>query len=162
MQNTCSATYRHRQHLPLSSMERLFKGKSVRPDRYALFGRWGGGFRGGRCGRGRLGGGGLRGVRDAEIVVALALLGDEGVDDLRGELGGVVAPVAVLPENRYDDVGVAAGSHSYEPGVGDCAFVRAVFYASADNIGGAGLAGEVDTIKMRDVGGTDGTTGDIG
>src|SRR5439155_25154426 len=96
--------------------------------------------------RGQAGGGGLRGVRDAEVVVAFALLGDEGVDDLRGELGGVVAPVAVLPENRYDDVGVAAGSHSYEPGVGGCAFGRAVFYASGDNIGGSRLASEVDTI----------------
>ncbi|MCU1248095.1 MAG: methyltransferase type 12 [Edaphobacter sp.] len=62
----------------------------------ALFGGWGGGFDG-RGGRGWLRGGGLRGVGDAEVVVVFALLGDEGIDDLRGELGGVVAPVSMLP-----------------------------------------------------------------
>ncbi len=42
----------------------------------------------------------------ADVVGSLTLLVDEGLDDAGGELGGVGAPVAVLPEDGDDDIGI--------------------------------------------------------
>jgi hypothetical protein len=101
----------------------------------------------------------LGGLGDAEVAGLGALLGYEGVDDLRCELGGVVAPVAVLPQDGNHDIRVAARGHAYEPGVGQgvVALVGAGERVVADDLRGAGLAGEVDPFKMRRGGGTGGT-----
>src|ERR1700722_3780381 len=106
----------------------------------------------------------LRRCGDADVIVALALLVHVSVDDLRGKLRGVVAPVSVLPQDRDDDVRIAPRGHADEPGVGygAVALVGAGERVVTDHLGGSGLAREVDPIEMRGVGGADGAAGHIG
>ena len=71
------------------------------------------------------------------------------------ELSRVVAPVAVLPKHRDDDVGIAARSHADKPrirhrlvsaaGAGNCVM--------AHDLRRTGLAGEVDAFQVRGSGG---------
>ena len=84
-----------------------------------------------------------------QVAGACALLGDVSVDDLSGQLGGVVAPVAMLPQDCDDDVRVAARRHAHEPCVrhGVVAFVRGRERVVAHDLRGAGLAGKVDAVK---------------
>src|SRR5260370_42420944 len=118
-------------------------------DRYVLFRDRGRRLCGG-CGWGGLR---LGRVRDAEVVVALALLGDEGIDDLRAEFGRVRTPIAVLPEHSDDDIWVAARCHADEPGVGSGPDAAAGTgqRSMAHDLGSASLADEVDSFQVGGV-----------
>ena len=94
-------------------------------------------------GRGGLGWNRPGGFRDAKIASLFALFVDVGVDDLRGEAGGVEALIAVLPQHGDDDIGIAPGGYADEPGVGErvVAFAAAGESVMPDDLRGPGLPG---------------------
>ena len=76
---------------------------------------------------------------------------NKGIDDLRPQLGGVRTPIAVLPQYRNHNVGVASWSHADEPRIRDSlvAAAAASQCIMAHHLSCAGLACEVDALKMR-------------
>ena len=92
------------------------------------------------------------------VVIQSALFVDVGLDDLRGDLGGELAPFPVLEEDRDSDVWIPARRDAHEPGVGHSVMtlVGAGKGVVADDLGGAGLAGEVDPLEVSDGGGAGG------
>jgi hypothetical protein len=89
------------------------------------------------------------------VVLQTPLLVHVDVDHLRGKLGGIRAPVAVLPEDRDDDIRVTAGGHADEPCVrhGPMTAARTGESIVAHDLRGTGLAGEVDPFEVRGRGG---------
>ena len=64
----------------------------------------------------------------------------------------------MLAQHGDDDVGIAARSHADEPGVGALVLLAQAGGAGAvaDDLGGAGFAGEVDAFQMDGGGGAGG------